>query len=235
MSTELANALSLTEALKGLSGVKPRLCRKQIESWLNHASYFDGKRLRSRTIKLDDLTLTVEELVEIYDDTFDDWGKVMCSPAGVQTLIRLYERGHLPCKEGQNPSVDERLIQAAASGKRFSDLKVERDERRRNEIEQARKKLERPLHEIAEEEFTYSYLNSIFWHHGLKGDASLNIGNITVTKSCSRFKSNSGKSHDYQVTFSWISPNGGPRSVSSDSAFKGNRRNDAGRDWGLPS
>ena len=60
------------------------------------------------------------------------------------------------------------------------------------------------------------------------------IGGIKVNKFLLRHESNSGRSHDWEVIFTWESKDGPPKSLKKESRFGNNRRNDAERNWGLP-
>ena len=81
-------------------------------------------------------------------------------------------------------------------------------------------------------EKTFDELNQIFWDASIKRGA-LEVDGTKVTKSLARHPSNSGKSYDWEVSFSWIDVDGKPRSLTKESRFKDNRRNDADRNWGL--
>ena len=85
-----------------------------------------------------------------------------------------------------------------------------------------------------ERQFTYSLLNDLFFENVGKGAGELIIGGISVKKHLSRYASNSGKNHDFQVSFSWTTPDGTPELITKESVYRGNRHNDAGRNWGLP-
>jgi len=60
------------------------------------------------------------------------------------------------------------------------------------------------------------------------------IGGIEVEKLVSVYKSNSGKSSDSNVTFTWRSFDGQYHCIEKESIYSNNRRNDAERNWGLP-
>ncbi len=77
-------------------------------------------------------------------------------------------------------------------------------------------------------------LDDLFWKHHGKGPGSLTVGGIKVTKSIDRYSSNSGKSKDWRVTFTWTNSDGMAVSRVKESRYEDNRRNDAERNWGLP-
>ncbi len=90
------------------------------------------------------------------------------------------------------------------------------------------------LSSITLEQFTFSLLNRIFWTKRGSRPASLEIAGVTVTKSLQRYSSNTGKSCDWKVTFSFIDAKGERHYLEKESHYSSNRRNDPGRDWGLP-
>lgn len=84
-----------------------------------------------------------------------------------------------------------------------------------------------------DEGMTWRRLNHLFHEAGIK-NGSLNVDGFTVTKHLRRYTSNSGKSWDWEVTFTWINERDETEVVTKPSQYKGNRRNDADRNWGLP-
>ncbi len=79
--------------------------------------------------------------------------------------------------------------------------------------------------------FSYDLLEAAFWEHHGPGDGTLLIGGIEVTKTVTPYRSNSGKSTSYKVTFTF-EIGGEARSMMKASRFEGNRRNDPNRSWG---
>src|SRR5258708_1055055 len=88
------------------------------------------------------------------------------------------------------------------------------------------------LASITPGQFTFSLLNQIFWNHKIK-DGALEIGGVTVTKSIWRVTSNSGKSADWTVTFTYRDAEGERHEFKKESRYSSNRRNDPDRKWGL--
>lgn len=82
-------------------------------------------------------------------------------------------------------------------------------------------------------EFEHDMLDRIFFHHHGPGPAQMLIGGVTVTKHLASYTSNSGKSRDHTVTFSWET-DGERHELDRESRFQHNRRNDQERNWGLP-
>ena len=85
---------------------------------------------------------------------------------------------------------------------------------------------------IVEAEFTWSLLNAVFFRHG-KDTREMAVGGRTVSKHLHPFRSNSGKSTDFNVTFTWKSTDGTSRQLEKQSLYESNRRNDEDRNWGL--
>jgi hypothetical protein len=86
---------------------------------------------------------------------------------------------------------------------------------------------------IVEAEFTWSLLNAVFFRHG-KDTREMVVGGRPVSKHLHPFRSNSGKSTDFNVTFTWKSTDGTARQLEKQSLYESNRRNDEDRNWGLP-
>lgn len=97
------------------------------------------------------------------------------------------------------------------------------------------KKQKYNLADVREEDFSYELLNQIFIDKiGLKmGMSKMTIGDIDVTKNVSKHYSNTRKSSDYEVRFSWISENGEKKNIANPSIYKENRKSDPERNWGL--
>ena len=67
-----------------------------------------------------------------------------------------------------------------------------------------------------------------------RGYKTMILDGIEVEKSVFVYQSNSGKTHDSEVTFSWTDSKGEPHRLCKPSLYSENRRNDANRNWGLP-
>jgi hypothetical protein len=86
---------------------------------------------------------------------------------------------------------------------------------------------------IKPEEFTFTFLNKLFWDRQVRRDGTLVVGGVTVTKHLRRYTSNSGKSSEWEVSFTWVDVAGKPQKVIRESSYSSNRRNDPERNWGL--
>jgi len=208
---------SFRDVCKGLPGVKPRLLQN---------------RLREALVRGEGLTLGAEqvthgELRELFVTAYRGLYEVyVVSPKGARILVRLYRAGVLetPPKE-----VSTELLKYLDS----EDALRAKAQARRDRERAYREKVENP-ESITESEFTFSLLNEVFWKQGLKGDSSMVLDGITVTKSVTPYLSNSGKSRDFRVAFSWVGRDGKRHCAEKPSIYEGNRRNDEERNFGLP-
>jgi hypothetical protein len=180
---------------------------------------------------------------EIYGANLDhDRFGVLCNktlePDDLQYLLELYRAGKLPFRKRPKTFEVPAEIQAYADTPRTTlveksrALEAEKATASAAAADARRQKLEN-LGAVREEEFTYPFLNELFFHHKVK-EGSLTVSGIAVSKSLQPYRSNSGKNKDWQVTFTWIGSDGKPRVVEKSSLYAGNRRNDAERNWGLP-
>jgi len=218
--------LSLTSFLGMLPGVKPRSARELLTACMHDAIW--EKR---GSFTLGPVTIPVGEANEFF--IRDDRDVQHVSPRGAALLIKLYEAGELPMKTKRvQPTPDEALAYMQSE----KDL-VAKGVARREQEAAARQAYQAKIADpasITEAEFTYHLLDDIFWQHQGKGGGTLMVGGIEVHKSVSTLSSNSGKSSDSAVRFSWTSPANGLQQLSKPSAYEENRRNDADRNWGLP-
>jgi hypothetical protein len=247
--------LAVVEALALLPNIKPRLALQllknlkddfdndlvvaiaQGEPWAEAHSYEsevddngtpvpDPPDPRQRELK-PGVIVTAAEIEEGF--TGDDLARV--TPEGAALLIRLYEAELFDLQPPHAGRGDPARLRAYAASRPDLLALVTQDE----EARRARKALVQHPERIAEADFTYELLNHVFIeHHGLQGGITrMEIGGLLVTKEVFTYPSNSGKSHDSNVTFSWVSQDGTPREVNKPSMFSGNRRNDPDRNWGL--
>ncbi|MNR71794.1 hypothetical protein D3C71_24720 [compost metagenome] len=216
---------TFTEVCKGLPGVKPRLTR----AWLKDV-YLDALQKGDAHAHLEGLAVPVAELAELFCETErGDYPVELVSPAGARLLVRLYAAGVLETAKGSlgEPSAE---LQAYSTSE---PVLLEKARARAQLQAEHHARLDDPAN-IQESEFSHGLLDELFWRHNGKGDGALRVGGILVQKSLSRFVSNSGKSSEFRVVFSWTSPSGERKELAKPSQFEGNRRNDAERNWGLP-
>lgn len=247
--------LTVTEALALLPNIKPILARRLLKNlkddfdnelvsaiaqgapWAEARSYepeVDDNGIpmpyppdpRQRELKLG-VIITAAEIEEGF--TGDSPARV--TPEGAALLLRLYDAGLFELKLSHAGRGDPANLRAyAASRPALLALAIRNEEARR-----AHAVLVKHPERIAEADFTYELLNHVFIeHYGLRGGTTrMEIGGLLVTKEVFTYPSNSGKSHDSKVTFSWVSQDGTTREFHKPSLFAGNRRNDPERNWGL--
>lgn len=145
-------------------------------------------------------------------------------------ILRLYSADVLPMLKGRSsgptPLVEQHIANAATA---------EREEKEHLERTAADWKnyVDHPA-SAPESAFSLSLLNEIVLLHLGPGSGTLDIGEITVTKSApQRHVSNSRKSSDWSYHFVLRSPDGTDQRISRVSAHAGNRRSDPDRNWGL--
>lgn len=218
---DVDDLLATSAFLAMLPGVKPRVAKAEIRNLFDDAviEYKDEFRVGEEAV-------TVDEANELFISTLGVADRV--SPKGARLLIRLYRAGALPMKWAKPRDVPENAQAYADSQADLEERARVRQEKRRAEEQAYQAKLERP-EDIAESKFTYRLLDDLFWYHLGKGEGTLTVGGLEVHKSLVAYKSNSGKSRDFTVTFSWTSPKHGTRVLEEQSEFAQNRRNDADR------
>jgi hypothetical protein len=217
------------EACKAL-GIKPRVLLNEIHDLQNIVMGAELRKQPTPRIKLG--------LVEIDPDAIGQLAESHLTPTALRLLIELRDKGALPTARRTLDPVPENLLAYAARNEaellaESERLKEQRRQQKESEDEALKRKLDN-LDAINEPEFTWSLLNQLFWHHQGKGQDTLTIGGLKVTKSLTPYASNSGKTRDFSVTFSWTARDGTACGLSRESRFADNRRNDAERNWGLP-
>lgn len=227
--------MRLSDFLKKLPHTKPLLAKNLLQGWqfvMFDRKYVENKPSRAKVKVDDEITLKIPDMEEILCE-LERYTPHIVTPYGAGILIQLYTKGHLPMKKASPGEVPAELIEYAKSGERAVTLR----ERLRKEQESAAQARRAKLLDLAgtkPSEFGYSLLNDIFFLNMGPGSGTLEIGGVKVTKTLHVHRSNSGKSSDCEVTFTWSDPDGAPREITKPSAYAGNRRNDADRNWGLP-
>jgi len=239
MTLPLTKLLLLSEAMAQMPGVKTRSTKDLIKSWERKTggvrSTAKGIKVQKRqAVDIGGLTIEPDVLFEMHYSDGAQGGKDAVSPRAAKILIELYLCGRLETKtkpvtlEG----VGQELIDYSKSKLTLKEIlnagKAEED--RKREARLAR--LNRPLGQIRESELTESFLHDLFLHHKVSNGA-LTVAGLEISKTLTRSSSNSGKSHDWNESFSWTGSNGEPHHIASQGAFSANRRNDADRNWGL--
>lgn len=231
--------MKLLQFLAALPNIKPRAAKEALKSWHNDLfnkmmANMEGDHTRMKVTAGAGIKLGFRDMNEIFAP--DDLAPVQITPYGAGIVLKLYQNGLLPMAKKALPvEVPEAILKYAESSEKVNEVRKRlRNEWAAEEIAY-RQILSSPT-DIKYSDFTYKLLNDIFiYHNGLGGNAiTMEIGGNKVTKTLHAFSSNSGKSQNWEVTFSWIDKDGIPRVLVKPSMYAGNRRNDADRNWGLP-
>jgi hypothetical protein len=218
---------SLSDIQKGLAGTPIKNLRAIVESPLVEA--IAASRTEADIAGVAYPTSLLDEL-QVEGGAY---GSYRVTPAGARYLIDLYERDLLPRKVGAGEKNVDPAIQAYADSEAVLIAKTkELEAKERMRDEKHKGFVENPAN-IPESEFEYPLLNDVFFKHMGPGSGTMLIGGIEVTKSLASFSSNSGKTSEWSVRFTWRSADGEPKLINESSRYAGNRRNDAERNWGL--
>lgn len=158
---------------------------------------------------------------------------------GARLLLRMHGAEVLPRSRTRRPGDIDRITQYASLDEAVIAEKVQaaKDEQvRAVEADRAARLeiLDNP-DAIPESDFCYSLLDDVFVRHKGRGIGTkvMSIGGIQVSKTVIPFHSNSRKSRDYGVRFTWTDSSGAERVIENPSRFEGNRGNDPDRNWGM--
>lgn len=244
---EMRKYFTLNEVLKLLPGVKPNIAKEYIMQSLVEFRFTITKttkklRILNPSKRIGERKYNDREIDEICHEEENYFGNItICtSPVGAKLVLEMYHNGYLPMKSKAGVAVpDQKLIDYIAREESYKqDEKVHKVEVRKA-IQQQKKAQERinmlieHPETLKESDFTYALLNDIFFHHLGKGSGAMTIGGVDVSKSLDRYTSNSRKSSDCEVTFSWIGKDGERHTITKESKYKGNRISDESRNWGL--
>ncbi|MEO3430154.1 hypothetical protein AAFN88_14935 [Pelagibius sp. CAU 1746] len=226
--------LSLTDTIALLPGVKPRAARqvlKDAQVELLEASLGEPDNVLSigqedPATTLAGRELRLADLEGIFKE--DDWGKQRVTPKGAALIADLYLRGAFPLK-GKNaaPESPDQLLAYANDEAGL----LARQEARNAARAAARRPIENP-EEIREADFTYELLDQVIFEHCGPGSHRMTLDGIEVSKTVTRYTSNSRKTGDYKVVISWTGRDGERRVFEKPSLFENNRSNDPARNWG---
>lgn len=223
-----ADLLTFTAVAAGLPGVKPRAT----QSWLREL-YWTALLQDAEFVDVAGLQVPVAEMAQAFvEHDSGSFKSERVSPAGARLLLRLYRSGKLETKSKRIAEPTPALLAYCDSDEQLQDEARRRAEHRAQEEAAFEARLANPA-SIAVSDFSYAMLNALFWRHNIK-QGSLLVGEVTVTKSVSQVMSNSGKSVDFDVSFSWTDSTGQLQEIRKPSRFAGNRRNDEKRNYGLP-
>lgn len=223
--------LPFREVLAMLPGVKP----KEASAFLRNAH----DELLEALVRNDDEPVATISGINLSPGDFAEVlsgsrSRYRTTPKGAEILLALYEAGALPVRktkpDGCSSLSELRRYAACEEDLQARSEAIEAEERAAAERRLAI--VENP-DLLAHEDFSYEILNDIFFRKCGPGSHKLRIGGIDVTKSVATLSSNSGKSRDSSVRFSWTGNDGELHSIDKQSRFAGNRTNDASRNWGL--
>ncbi|PSW81905.1 hypothetical protein CTN03_07745 [Photobacterium angustum] len=237
---ETQNLLRLNDFLKMLPSVKPRKAREVIKSWQEDIfeliiadTWSQEEKERYEIVISDCLTIQSSDFEHIFHGDESEAKRI--TPYGAQLLCQAYKAGLFETKARLSEYIVPIEVQEYIDSTNAILSKQEGDRvHRQNKREHYENKISN-LELIREAEFSYTLLNDVFVKKfGFKGNHHvLKIGGVDVTKSLSLYRSNSGLSSDWQVTFSWIGLDGEHKQLRKDSFYSGNRRNDSERNYGL--
>lgn len=162
--------------------------------------------------------------VNFIDYICDDPRRAL-TPLGFYTALVLYINGYFEASPKKIKLFD--LSKAVHDYVSFFDIGLKAKLKENAEWDKRRKMLKNP-EIVLETEFNYSILNDIFFEKvgAFVGEKELMIGNILVTKFVDTpCRSNSGKSKDHAVEFSWLSQSGKSKTITKRSRYESNRRN----------
>ena len=197
---------SLTDFISDLPGVKPK---------------------KARALILNGDVLSKEERRDIFLRSGSILETVLVvGPDAASAILAAYKAGKLPMGRGE-------ILREAPQAEQY----IENSDRLRVVIAERRRKeaCVKDISLVEERDFSDNrLLDRIFWANAPKGQGTLRLGGIDVTKTVRSYPTNSGKNNGYEVTFHWTGSDGQSRSSGTGrppEAF--NRRNDEERNWGL--
>ncbi len=183
------------------------------------------------------VTFTTEEAAHLRYQPHP-MSRLLCSPYAVGLLIAMYQAGLLFGKTQKNRDVGEVANWLYTYGEQATQLYAKSlslsiEEQKKAEAYDAQ--LAHP-ESIPVSAFNYRLLNDVFVANlGLGGGTKVMvIGGVEVSKTVRVRTSNSGKSRDSEVTFTYVDSDGETVVLEKESIYSGNRRNDANRNHGLP-
>lgn len=231
----------LGEALGALPNVKPRVARDTLRDFESVLSdQMAPPRLGGEDRDPDDCRVEAAPGVVV---TWEDinaihrgWNNDRVTPEGAAFLIRLYEADVFDLRAKRLGRSDPVELRAYAASRPA--LEARGAALREEEARAAAQRVAWLAHseQIPVSAFSYRLLNDVFFHHGVAtmGVASMEIGGVAVSREAMPYASNSGKSRDWSVRFTYTGADGDEVTIEKESHYAENRRNDADRNWGLP-
>ena len=225
---------SLCMTFRAFAKLLPGFRMRSGFQWLQNA-WFEAIRAEASQVRLSDtIAVEPEYLANMFGDLKSEAGAI--TPDGARLLVELYDAGQLELNAKSRKPVPE-AVQAyiASEAVLHAQTSATREARpaKANEAAAAQARLKNPA-SYPEAEFTWTLLDDLFWANHGKGAGDLVIGGVLVSKTLNMHRSNTGKTRDFAVSFSWTSKEGSPCCLTKESRFANNRRNDADRNWGIP-
>ncbi|MDB1124260.1 hypothetical protein [Vibrio algarum] len=207
--------LRLEVCLKLLPNVKPKKARALLKLWqetINDQICQDAME----GVERDDYSIDLGNSIILSSEDFEhiffgeEFSAKSITPHGASLLLDIYKQGlfevkgnldvqGIPCELiGYCSSTDEIVAKQEA----IKNIQLQKNSEYKESLTD--------LNKYKESQFSYQLLNDIFVSKfGYKGGHhSLCIDGVSVSKLVSHHTSNSGKSSDWQVSFSWVSKDG---------------------------
>ena len=220
--------MPLSKFVALLPGAKARDFKDDLETASFNAIYADPN---ASSFEYQGIVVTFEQYGEFV--VLNDNDTSCLTPAGAAWVLELYAKRLIPMRRRSAGTPPEEAIAYSRSHDDLVRQTEQRRAQRRAAAEAYAAKLANPG-AIPESEFTYALLNDLSFRARREGGpCEFDAGGLRITKHVTTLQSNSGKSKDSSVSFQWRS-NGELHTISKESRYAGNRRNDAERDWGLP-
>lgn len=218
---------TLTSKLKLLKNIKPNKSKELFKILYNQYLECLASNTKFEKIMGDQL-ITEYEINELWIpvDNYWDTETIKISPKGASILRDLYLSGVLVLQNKSvieyNGELDDYINMEQALLLEYKE--IEHKEYLINHID-----------EIKVDDFSYELLNGVFNKQCgyFVGTKKLILDSLEVFKNICPYKSNSGKSIDFEVKFYWIDKEGNQQVITKKSRYSNNRRNDELRNWGL--
>ena len=218
---------TLTSKLKLLKNIRPNKSKELLKILYNQ--YLECLASSTKFEKnIGNRIITEYEINELWIPVENYWGTetIKISPKGASILCDLYLSGVLVLQNksiiNYNGELDEYISMEQALLLEYK--KIEHKEYLINHID-----------EIKVDDFSYELLDEVFIKQCgyFVGTQNLVLDSLEVFKYVCPYKSNSGKTTDYEVKIYWTDKDGNEQEFFKKSIYSNNRRNDERRNWGL--
>jgi hypothetical protein len=236
--------MKLDFALKLLPNVKPKIAKALLNGIffdlvMRYSSLDEDMDLSEEDFEIQKAALAtrvggIDLKLDSFHGIFFSREPDRITPEGARLLLDLYYADTFELKSKKAGIGSAAALEEYAKSR---DLILQRqaDQATAAEIAMARHiRLVQNPSEVKESDFTPKILGDIFWAHVGAGGGTLEIGGVKVSKTIHRTSSNIGKTKDWCVSYNWTGSDGKEQTLGRPSSFENNRRNDPGRNWGLP-